>query len=197
MRTLHFHVSGGTHITSACEKATAMAKQNRAMVRFNFNETALFATPKKSPVTIEWEFQQATDRAGYRYRHSKAGRDFEAFLARQLAEHQAKIQSLITVLPLAIVGGMDSLMTWVKKFTPAADYEGVFYPSYWIREQLETAGYESGKHVGQKPEWFTTRQRVGEWILGQVLSSLEMGMPPHPVAVSFCEKYFALPQEAA
>jgi hypothetical protein len=195
MKTLRYHVSGGTHISGACAKACSMARREKAMVRFDFNDTQLFATPKKSPVTIEWEFEQATDRARSKWLNSEACKRQMAERALQLVHMNAEMAALLIGLPKALAS-MDSTMHWLNDYARLADDVGVSHDGERVSKALIEAGYQPGAHVGRSPNFFSTRKVMGEYIIGQALNCMAMGMPPHPITQSFCEKYFAL-REAA
>lgn len=86
---------------------------------------------------------------------------------------------------------LDSLMAWLKELTPLVDWAGISLDKETILRQLRDAGFKSNQFVGEKEDWFNTRERLGLWIIGQAMNCMEHGMGPHPMTVTFCEKYFA------
>ena len=92
---------------------------------------------------------------------------------------------------------LEKIIDWLDEFTPLSDDIGVtseFNP-FDISNQLTRAGFNENEGVGEDPGWFNTRQRMGRYIIGQVINCLNKGMPPHPITTTFIEKYRQLPEE--
>ncbi len=67
MKTILLNPDSGSSIYTVSRQASQLARQrqNKCFVRFVFNGVEFTATPKKSPVTIQWEYWVAGTRKGY------------------------------------------------------------------------------------------------------------------------------------
>lgn len=88
---------------------------------------------------------------------------------------------------------MDDIMSWLCGFTDAANYAGVRFDIPEVLRQFRDAGFEANTHVGQPPEAFNNRTMMGTYIIGQSMNCLEHGMAPHPMTITFVDRYFCLP----
>lgn len=86
MKAIRYEPEPGASIKHSCRVTRQMAKQQKCLVRFNFNAVPLIATPKKSVVTLEWEYDTIAGMRSNAYRNSKEGirkrREAEAFRKR-------------------------------------------------------------------------------------------------------------------
>lgn len=193
MKQIIYIPSGGERIEHACHEATRLARQHNALCRFDFNDVRLIAAPKKSPGTLLWEWEWTNKRERSAYRNSAKGREDARRRAAEIVSRQAKVTFLINDLPNACSAGLDKVMFWLSAFTEVADDIGVTWDHAYVKALLEGAGYKENAHVGRKPHEFTARQIMGEYIVGQAINCMGIGMPPHPVTLGFVEKYFELP----
>jgi hypothetical protein len=101
---------------------------------------------------------------------------------------------------------LDHLIGWLHSFAHHANAASVDFDAAaglrrggleWICLLFESKGYRDGDGVGQDPDWFCTRARLGRYIIGQAINCMRKGLPPHPGATErFCSQYFALPDAA-
>lgn len=181
------------HIRHACRKALALATSKNRHVHFVFNSIRM-KLHKRLPlnhVLRQWDEQMEAGRI--RYKNSAKGK---AAAEKRTAEIISKQRALNTSLDVLadIIADQDKLMLWLKSFAQDADDVGVQFSKERLITQLEAAGYVENKYVGNAPEWFNSRPRMAQYIIGQALSSLYRGMGPHPITGSFVDKYFALPR---
>lgn len=193
MKTLIYEPMGGERIEHACHEATRLAKRHRRLCRFSFNDVHLIAAPKKSPFTLEWEWAWTQERERSAWRNSKAGQEEERRNLAEISAKQGQADFLITDLPNACKAGMDKLMLWLSAFAEITDRIGVSFDHAWVIALLESDGFKENAHVGRKPQDFNTRKIIGEYIIGQAINCMRMGMPPHPMTITFVERYFKLP----
>lgn len=170
-----------------------MAMNQKAKVKFSFNGIELEATPESSPPALESEWSAKQEQAAKDYRESPRG---IAAAKKRTADIIRKQRSLNTSLDVLadIIADHDKLMIWLKGVAEDADDIAVTLPKERMIEQLEASGFVENEHVGEKPEWFNIRPRMAHYIVGQALNCLRIGMGPHPITVSFVDKYFALPK---
>jgi len=185
--------SAGTEISHACREAVDMAKRSGVNVRFKFNDVELTATPDLQPDEVVAEWRRESNRISEEYRNSPAGRAAAAARTAEIARLKTQSESLLMALSsILLSGSTDELMSWLKSFALVADDVSVNLDTAALAAKFEAAGFKENEGVGQNPEWFNTRPRMAGYIVGQVINCLKRGMPPHPVTVSFVEKYQAL-----
>jgi hypothetical protein len=194
MSALTFEPSPGTHIKEACKKAAAMAINKSSTVEFEFNGIKVTATPQSSPASLElaWESQMEADR--------KARKESPEYAAEQQrrAETVKTSQNVVNCFMDGIehvlaTCSTNDILKYVQPFVGAADDVAVTFDKTGLADLLEQYGYKDNMHVG-KPQWaFDDKETMAQYILGQVVNCLRRGMSPHPITISFIEKYFKLP----
>ncbi len=192
---LTYEPLAGHHIKTSCKEAVAMAIKAGRNVSFEFNGIPLIATPQSEPVVLVacYDFESECRRKEY----EATPEAMVAKLRREadILERQASCNALLESLPQTLHACPQAEhVAWLKKFATVADDVGVKFDDRSLIPTLESAGYKHNCHVGQPPKWFNTRERMAEYIFGQAISCLKNGMPPHPITISFCDKYFALPE---
>lgn len=192
--TMTYDPPCGTHINSACAEASRMARTNGVPVHFKFNDIELVAIPYCSMDDPVADYHRESNRRAEEYRNSNKGLAAvarrEAQIEKLIGQSSKLFRKLNSVLA---ANSLDSVMGWLKEFVPVADDVSVRFDAKALGAKFEAAGFKMNEGVGQKPEWFNTRERMGRYIVGQVINFLKDGMPPHPVTTSFIKKYEALP----
>lgn len=197
MKTMTYEPSAGTRIEHACTEAVTMAKRSGATVRFKFNDVELAATPDREPDDLVADWRHESDRLSEEYRNSPEGRAEAARRESEITTLKAQADELLGKLDsLLAENSQDEIMGWMKSFAPISDDVSVKFDTAELAAKFEAAGFKENEGVGQEPEWFNTRPRMAGYIVGQVINCLKRGMPPHPVTVSFVEKYQAMPPVA-
>lgn len=193
METKRYEPSFGIHITSACKEAVAMAMNGKCNVKFDFNGIEIEVTPDSTPFSAEVQWQEKKDADAKAYRESAEYREEQARRERQIKTSQDVVDHFMDgIEQVLFTCSMDSLLEYLRPFVEAADDVDVTFDKSKLADMFEAAGYAESAHVGKPPESFVHRKIFGEYILGQVVHCLRAGMPPHPVAASFIEKYFRL-----
>lgn len=183
----------GTHIKFAAKESIALAKKHGVPVHFQFNGVKLIATGKKSPVTIEREYDMICSSKHEKYRCSKKGQADAARRKEEVAQSQSEVDNLVALLPGALGGvNSDGVITILARLSVVGDDVGVKYDHAALCALLEKAGYTSNAHVGKAPAEFNTRKIMAEYIIGQCINCLKTSIGLHPVTESFAQKYFAL-----
>jgi hypothetical protein len=197
MRT--FEPSAGTRIDEACRQAVALAVEHDTEVRFVFNDIALSAKPTDRPQLLADRWHSILTAKQEAYERSPEGIAAKAARANAIIRQQAELDAIVDALPkiLRVDGHLDALVKWVKEITSAADDVAVKWSPQVVADQLEAAGYQENEHVGQSPDWFNCRERMGRYIVGQAINGMRIGMGPHPIAQSFADRYFKLPAREA
>lgn len=194
MKTMTYRPIVGDRISHSVQEASRLSKTHRCRVRFEFNEVTLQATPKKSPVTLLWEWELICGQHYEQYRLSKAGQVARRLRNGEVATRRENVASLIARLPrLLAAGDVDGLMLWLDLFVDSADDVDVHFDCAELARTLEASGFIENDLVGQPPASFNTREKVGRYIVGQAINCLRSGMPPHLLTQSFVAKYFEIP----
>lgn len=192
----------GTHVESACNESLMLAERLNKPVRFEFNGVKLRVNKRlsKSHILRQWEEMIAS--RGRRYCASKAGREAANKRAAEIIQKQDAINAAVRTLPGLVEGNnLDHLIGWLKSFAYHADDVAVNFNVAaglqgggleWICLLFESKGYRNNDGVGQSPDWFNTRERLGRYIIGQAINCMRRGMPPHPITDKFCDQYFEL-----
>lgn len=192
----------GDTLDTTCSHVTRMAKKLGKVVRFDFNGVKLFGAPKKSESTLIWEWENAIGRNASNYHCSREGRAYEQERSNEIIKKQDSITALVGQLNgLLALNNMDFTMGWIASFTRDADDIGVDINKACkvngggfelLALMFEAHGFKDNDSVGNAPEWYNTRERMGRFIIGQCINCFRNNMPPHPVCEIFVEKYFKL-----
>lgn len=183
----------GTTIKRAFADALAMAWKKNRVVRMSFNGLVFKVHKRLSVHHLMNQWKARTHAAHLRYTASPEYKAEKERRRLEIIEKQEVADGLLEKLP-NIINDLDSLMLWIKEFAFVADDIGVRFSSASLYDQLRAAGYKAGENVGRSNEWFNTRERVGRYVVGQVLSCLADNYPPHPICRKFVEQYFEIPK---
>lgn len=200
----------GSHISQACRDALDLAGKSKREVSFSFNGIQMFVPPKRR-ITVEGlvkRFNYACRGQAERWRNSAEGLTFARERAEAIARKQEAVTAAIAVLPglLAMESAqrMDAVVGWLASLVEDADDVGIDWDRAagvrggmeWVAVLLESAGFRESDLVGEPEDSFTSRERMGRYIVGQAINCLRIGLPPHPITTKFAGKYFALPAQS-
>ncbi len=180
----------GRHIDSVTAEYCKLSKRAKVLIDFDFNGVKLTASPKTSPATLRWAFDNELERKAAAYRNSPEGRAAAQDRNDELIVKQVTIEHLIANMDFST---HDKTMTWLRQFAEVADDVGVSYDKAPIIFNLTIAGYKENDECGRPKEDYSNREIMAKWIAGQALNCLNMGMPPHPITEKFVGEYFAIP----
>lgn len=177
-------------LSVVCAEAAALSVKSGGEVHFKFNDVALIASPERSASQLSADYNEICRIRAEEYRNSPEGIAAAARRRYEILSKQQEVDALIRQLPTALKHGLDEAVKWIKDFTNLADDIAVKFDKAGLALSFRTYGYKTNEHVGEPKEWFNTRERIGRSLIGQVMNCLESGMPPHPRALHFCDKYF-------
>jgi hypothetical protein len=189
---IEYTATCGEHIDTSIKNACALAVNKNKNVFFNFNDDTIRVTPNSDVQEIKREREERLIKKQKEYESSDEFKNIKIKAELDLASTQIQIGSLINLLLNDKVVTLDELMKWLKKFADVADRIGVTYNKTELIDWFTKNGYVMGYGVGQPPEFFETKERLGRYIVGQAMSCLNSGMGPHPVTINFVDKYFTL-----
>lgn len=185
MKVMRLSFLVGDNIDNASRTASRFARKHNCRARFDFNGVLLCATPKKSPVTIGWEYRQQAERC----RLSSAGQEERARSEAEVKSAQTAIDQWMLILPDILRSGLDNTIGWLSNFLPSADRVGTQVNLPMLISLFEGAGYKADECVGQDKSFYEVRENLGRYIVGQVLSMWKSVGAVHPRICDFCEEY--------
>ncbi len=188
---LVFNPWAGSDITDCIQHALKRAKRDKTNVTIlNFNGIDVTVTPTSDPDAVYAVWRGELDRRADEYRNSPEGRR-SAQEAEERKQHcQREVDRLLANVPQEL----DQLVPWLAEFSDVGDHVGVVYDQDALIATLLSYGYAPNAHVtkDKKAVKHWTKQQHGEYIVGQALSCLQHGMPPHPITQNFAEEYLAM-----
>lgn len=186
----------GASINQSLKECLVKARSSGVTVTLrNFNGVDVTVAPTATIEEVETVWQSAMDRIAEEYRNSPAGRK-EAREAKERLKHsQHECDRLLAQLEsYDDHPATDKIVAWVAEFSEYADHIGVKYDMAALISKLEQFGYVANAHVAKsnrekKNVKNLSRQVMGEYIIGQAISCIKNGMPPHPVVMRFAKEY--------
>lgn len=213
MKAIIYRPPLGAIIDRACSEAVARSVEKMTMVELEFNGIEMVATSGSSPSMLKKKWSAKMHQACKAYQESPGGIKAKQDRDAEATKCQDSVTALIRSLPgiLAIKDGDlpdgatrdDALMGWLTTLTIDGGHIGVDWNAAaglrgggkeLVAVRLQAAGFRENEHVGEKPEWFNSRPRMAQYIVGQVINMLRHGMDPHPVTERFIEQYFTIPR---
>lgn len=190
---MKIEIDPGTHILAACKEAIEAAKKHGEPVMFDFNGIGMTAHHDGDALGMMHDWNIKAQQKAEEYRRSPAGIKAAQEAAQRARDNQAKVDELLGTLRQA-VNRVDTLVDWLAEFCVPADHVNVTYDKSVIIESIRHAGYVKNYGVGDPPESFGTRDRMGRYIIGQALTNMmEHDLPPHPITTTFAERFRRLP----
>jgi hypothetical protein len=204
----------GSDVEWACKKSCRLARTIGMVITFDFNDEPMTARPHSQPDALYARWHQEKDR---KYREYLASDEYKEFLAEQEAERveaQGKIDALLERLHTVTRGpefrddDQDALLDWMYEFSKVADLNTVVWDIPVVADRLTSAGWTANAHV--LPDGLTKEQEENfratirsdkridaEYIIGQCVTCMLGGMPPHPVVTKFIDEYRNIVEKAA
>lgn len=176
----------GDHISETAARAIEVGA-----TALRFNDITVPVPEGSTVESLEASYLTLMEKECARYRASPEGIAAAKRREDYRAECQRKVDALMVGLPEAL-SDMDATVQWLTGFCWPADHIDVTYDTEAILGALRGAGYVEGFGVGNPAGWFSTKDRMGRYIIGQGMSCLADGMPPHGVTITFAERYRAL-----
>lgn len=184
---MSFQTRAGEQIDRTVTRALEYAKTNNERVKFDFNgvSVVVLATDTVSSIVNKWSAD--LDAIAIAYNNSPEGKRAAAETLLRKKAGQTKLDRLMKELTHCCKN-IDTLVKWCVELSDVVRIDTEWNPGL-IRQTIEAAGYERNKHVGQPPEAFDGNlQMLKEYIVGQSIDALYMGLPPHQVIHKFAEE---------
>ncbi len=169
---------------AAADLATIVSKYGEP-ASMTFNEIFVTADVGATAESIAGAWWAETNRRAQAWKESPKGKAAAAERVEEIRTKQARVDELMAALP----AGEAAWMEWVHEFAQVADDIGVHFDRGALADALERAGWVANAEVGRPREHFQTRPAVARYIMGQAISCLRAGMPPHPITLTFVERW--------
>jgi hypothetical protein len=180
----------GGHIVYVCAEAQRIANAVGVRVKFEFNGATVVARPYVTNPDFlykSWDIEMQRRRQDY-----LSSDEYRQYKAEQEANNkrdQAIIDGLLLTLPEA-VNDRVTLLKWLRDYTTVADNASLTTQLNNVNMTLKSAGYVAGAYVGQKELIDADKNVHADYIIGQAMSCMDSGLPPHPILISFVNKFF-------
>ena len=187
-RTLTFEIGGGTVVVEGLSRIASIVHDmelHNVGIKYNANVSVngvtLNITSAMTAETVRVLFDEAMQSAHEAYISSSAYAEFQQAQKIQDEEAQGKINDL-----MAVLATVDStkIKDWLIAFIPCNGRRDINFSKELIHRHLERLGYKENAHVGVEPESFTEEMTL-QWVIGQAMASLSMGLSIHPVLLRF------------
>jgi hypothetical protein len=203
----------GTHIGNACKEAIDLAIESDSPVVFTFNDIEIKAYETSTVEELCQKYSYETKVRAEAWHRTQEYKDQQDKRNLEVAEKSWQVLELFKKLDLIIEKcfiakvmkdrgitltlerSQEELLNWMELFVPLADDIAIEFDKELLISKLNKAGFFENEEVGRNPDWFDTRDKMARYIIGQVIGCLKSGMPPHPMTVSFIEKYRELPRK--
>jgi hypothetical protein len=187
----------GYHIRDACAEAVKMARTNGRNVAFSFNGVDLIAKPTTKPAALQRRFSAGMEANSKAYRESPEGIASAAARVKEIATKQWLHDTLVAGLPATLTQPEARIVEWVREFQDPADDIGVVRDFPAVIAAFESAGYKANDCTNLPRERYKERSIMGRYIIGQAISCMKSGLPPHQITHTFVEQYFNSPAHEA
>lgn len=183
---MSFHTRAGEEITQTCQRAIDYANEHNERVDFNFNDVLVTVRPGDSVGYIVDKWFEDYEVKAVAYRNSPEGQASALANLLRKEEAQKKTDHLIYTMRDACKN-IDTLVKWLVELSDVLHTDTIWDPQQIAITLEKVYKYERNKHVGQPKEFFDDPQMIKEYIIGQSIECLYMGLPPHQIIHKFAE----------
>lgn len=185
----HFEPLAGDSRDECVATAITEAKALGDTITLHFNENVMKITGDTDPVQLEKERKEESRKKWDAYTKTAA---YQKAQAREKAEHardQKRIDDLMASLDGALAKGIGAAVSWMKDYSAVAEDGTLRTDNALVLKKVLAAGYKSNAHTDRTPEALEADYAAaGEYIMGQCISCMEDGFPPHPIAGMFADR---------
>lgn len=181
-------VDAGVHISEACRKGIVLSADLGKPVAFDFNGIRVVATSVDTAEALMRKFNEDCALRTAQWKASEEGQQYERDRQASLEQAQAKVNALLSELPQATTAS--AVVKWVGAFAAANDHVGLVFDKQALVRQLESFGFEANAEVGSSASSLQSDPgKYARYIVGQAMDFLNAGMPIHPVATTWAERF--------
>ena len=188
---LEFKPECGSWIGTACEKAVQMARSQNQPVKFEFNGIEVVANPNDDPESIHSIWNEKQEERTAKYHASDEYKEQQNKRRQEVTAKQEIVDRLVRIV--GRIHSEEEWMKWAAKLAGSADDCEVKLNNDELFIELKRHGWVPNANVSEDPkiraELATNKTMMAEYIMGQVMSFLSKGMPPHPMTMTFVDKY--------
>ena len=188
-QVFELEIDPGETIKSAIFSAIEVAQEKVQPVQFNFNGIVVQVTGDSEYDIVKQEYRTALAESQKEYENSPRYKKLKQKQDEELKADQLRIDSLLASLSEVLKGNdFASVVVWCGLFAEINDNNNLKFDKKVLVEQLKVAGWLSGVCTG-KDFNEDDPENYARYIVGQCISNLESGMPIHPIAKSFADKW--------
>jgi len=181
--------TAGCSIDRAAEESLQIAEKNvDKKVTFRFNGIDVIVNYWNTVETIVNQFNTLQEAKIASYRSSPLYRKVQEEQRIKIKALQDKVDYLLEHLRFT-KGNELALINWLGEFAAIADNMLLVYNKSKLAAQLISFGYTDNAFLGLPKESYNNKTILAGWLVGQAINQLKLGMPPHPMLSSWCDKY--------
>lgn len=189
---IRLDVMAGAGIAITCGYAEGLASSRRVPVSFTFNGIEVIVKDGTDGEAALLRWQAETNLQAEAWHSSPEGRKSAREQEQRRIDDQFQMDDLLCHQP-----GPNHSLQWVVRWCVGLAKFGQRMDVRWSKPvaitALEACGYMANAHVGKPEEAFDNPVVMGEYIVGQVISCMKEGMPPHEMTIEFAKRGWFLP----
>jgi len=187
-RTIELEAWLGEHIEDYAARVYEAGKKTNII--FKFNGIVFAIENNASPAEIVSFYKEESEKSRLAYEKSPEYK--QQLLEREESLKQANkaIQFLTDRLEIIDWDSLDAVINWLCEIQPVADNSGVIIDVSKIITTFSKNGFYANVNVG-KDFIEDDRENVARYIIGQALDGFEQVGSPHPMLLTFAERWKA------
>lgn len=171
----------GSSINGGIKRAiTYIAAYDIPEASFKFNEQIIVVRTGDTEETVMAEWRAESARRHEAWKISPAGIKYYKQHANALRVDTKIVTDGIARLNDNILASPIQTCRWLASWALQADNVNISFDKRGLAQRLETAGYKANAFVGQA-EKLNQPENMSRYIVGQAVSMMNGGMPPHPM----------------
>ena len=174
-------VSIGSSIDDSIAEGIAFCKaEGLAEADFNFNDQRIVVRPTDTVQGVMTEWRAESARRHEAWKMSPAGIKYYKQRDNALRVDTKIVHDGIARLNDSILASPIQTCRWLASWALQADNVNINFDRKGLAQRLSAAGYVANAFVGQA-EKLNQPENMSRYIVGQAVSMMARGMPPHPM----------------
>lgn len=186
----------GTHISEACVKAIDMANQLHDVIEFEFNGIPISVGEMETADVVEIRWIVESDKRQEAYRQSPEYKAQQEKRKSDVIYASRIVSRLVEDAEVIPIQNEWEWLEWAVNLAKFADDVVVYFHPHSLALTLQQRGWVRNAHVTDsedvKEQMKKDKTMMAQYIMGQVVSCLANGMPPHQIVIRFVEEYKAI-----
>lgn len=178
----------GEHITSFCAKLSRLALQTKQEVTGTFNGVQLIADVNTTAQQLTAKFHQQLRIDQENYEKSPEYAIKLKQREKELAAINKRIEKCMNEFSELNWDSYAAILKWLSNIQPLADHTGVSLDRSKIIAGFENHGFKANENTGDSFNGENPENHA-RYIIGQAIDGFLTVGAPHPILVSFVEKW--------